>query len=139
MIEPSQSSLLGKLRRVDTHSQETGHLDSETNTCNENTNDTENVNLGKNTKEDCGLFIKTGIKGALWDSGTGCCVNSFDCYNAIPDKYKTELFPNKIKIKAANGSQVDSKGECDITFRIGKKKFTFPFLVSSELTQQIIL
>ena len=65
---------------------------------------------------------------ALWDSGAGQCVLSFDCYNAIPARYKSDLFPSLIKIRAANGTIIDNKGECDITFRIGQTKFTFPFL-----------
>ena len=53
---------------------------------------------------------------------------SFDCYQSIPTKYKTELYPSSIKIKAANGTLITNKGECDLTFVIGDKRFTFPFL-----------
>ena len=42
-------------------------------------------------------------------------------------------------IKAANGSAIENKGECDITFKIGPASFTFTFLVSNELTQDAIL
>ena len=57
----------------------------------------------------------------------------------IPDKYKTDLFPSSIKIKAANGTIIDNSGECDITFRMGTQRFTFPFLCSSQLSQQVII
>ena len=66
-------------------------------------------------------------------------IYTFDCYNAIPAKYKTDLFTSPIKIKAANGTLIENKGECDITFKIGPIKFTFPFLCSAELSQQFIL
>ena len=60
-------------------------------------------------------------------------------YKTIPEKLKTQLFPSKILIKAANGSMIENKGECDITFKIGPVRFTFTFLVSNELTQDVIL
>ena len=69
----------------------------------------------------------------------GKCVISLDAYLNIPNKHKTELFPSPIKIRAANGSDIDNQGECDITFRIGQEKFTLPFLVSKTLTQHIIV
>ena len=34
---------------------------------------------------------------------------------------------------------IENKGECDITFKIGPARFTFTFLVSNELTQDVIL
>ena len=72
-------------------------------------------------------------------SGTGKCVISYDKYRTIPEKLKTQLFPSKILIKSANGSMIENKGECDITFKIGPVTFTFTFLVSNELTQDVIL
>ena len=92
-------------------------------------------------QDECSLFIQTGKRShkALWDSGAGQCVLSFDCYNAIPAKYKTDLFTSPIKIKVANGTLIENKGECDITFKIGPIKFTFPFLCSAQLSQQFIL
>ena len=78
-------------------------------------------------------------KKSLWDSGAGKCVISLDSYLIIPNKYKTELFPSPIKIGAANGSNIDNQGECNITFRSGEEKFTFPFLVSQSVTQYAIL
>ena len=51
---------------------------------------------------------------------------------------KAKLFESHIKIKAANGSSIENSGKCDITFKIGNE-FTFSFLVSSTLTQEVIL
>ena len=76
---------------------------------------------------------------ALWDSGAGKCVISSDCYKSILTKYKTELYPSSIKIKAANGPFITNKAECDLTFVIGDERFTFTFLWSDQLSQQIIL
>ena len=63
----------------------------------------------------------------------------FHCYQSIPTKYKTETYPSSIKIEAANGIFITNKGECDLTFVIGNERFTFPFLCSDQLSQQIIL
>ena len=49
------------------------------------------------------------------------------------------LFTSPIKIRAANGTLIENKGECDISFKIGPIKFTFPFLCSAQLSQQFIL
>ena len=83
--------------------------------------ETDLVHLGRRPQDECSLFIQTGKRShkALWDSGAGQCVLSFDCYNAIPAKYKTDLFTSPIKIRAANGTLIENKGECDITFKIG--------------------
>ena len=91
------------------------------------------------TKGDCSILIKTGERNykTLWDSGAGKCVISYDKYKTIPEKRKTQLFPSKILIKAENGSMIENKGECDITFKIGPVRFTFTFLVSNELTQEL--
>ena len=87
------------------------------------------------------IIIKIGDRDyrTLWDSGAGKCVISLEKYKKIPSKFKTELFKSHIKIKAANGSSFENSGECDITFKIGNEEFTFPFLVSSTLTQVVIL
>ena len=85
------------------------------------------------------VLIGNRHKKALWDSCAGKCVISFDCYQSIPIKYKTEVYPSIIKIKAANGTVITNKGECDLTFVIGDEKFTFPFLCSDQLSQPIIL
>ena len=112
------------------------------NPTNSNTLDeTEIVHLGKSFQNECSLFIQTGKKShkTLWDSGACKCVISLESYKTIPDKYKTELFPSNIKIKAANGSIIHNNGECDITFRMGSEKFTFPFLCSDQLSQSVIV
>ena len=103
--------------------------------------ETDLVHLGRRPQDECSLFIQTGKRShkALWNSGAGQCVLSFDCYNAIPAKYKSDLFTSPIKIKAANGTLIENKGECDITFKIGSIKFTFPFLCSAQFSQQFIL
>ena len=87
------------------------------------------------------MLILIGNKNhrTLWDSGACKSVISFDCYQSIPIKYKTELYPSRIKIKAANGTFITNKGECALTFVIGDERLTFPFLCSDQLSQQIIL
>ena len=105
------------------------------------TDKTEIVHLGKSSQNECSLFIQTGKKAhkALWDSGACKCVLSLASYEMIPEKYKTELFASSIKIKEANGTLIKNNGECDITFRKGTEKFTFPFLCSDQLSQQVII
>ena len=49
------------------------------------------------------------------------------------------MFPSPIKIRAANGTFIPNKGECDISFTIGSEKFTFQFLCSDQLSQDIIV
>ena len=102
--------------------------------------DTEIVHLHRKSADECALMVFMGNRHhkALWDSGAGKCVMSFDCYQSIPTKYKTELYPSRIKIKAANSTFITNKGECDLTFVIGDERFTFPFLCSDQLSQQII-
>ena len=75
----------------------------------------------------------------LWDSDAGRCVTSYDCYNSLHPKYKTELFPSNVRIRAANGMFIANKEECDITLKINIVRFTFPFLCSDQLSQQMIL
>ena len=103
--------------------------------------DTEIVRLHRKSADECALMVLLGNRHskALWDSGAGKCVMSFNCYQSIPTKYKPELYPRRIKIKAANGMFITNKGECDLTFVIGDERFTFPFLCSDQLYQQIIL
>ena len=73
------------------------------------------------------------------NEGAGRCITSYDCYNSLHPKYKTELFPSSVKIRAANDTFTSNRGECDVTFRINKERFTFPFLCSDQLSQQMIL
>ena len=56
-----------------------------------------------------------------------------------PHKIQNELYPSSIKVRAANNTFITNKGECDLTFVIGDERFTFPFLCSDQLSQQIIL
>ena len=76
---------------------------------------------------------------ALWDSGAAKHVLSLDCYQSISPKFKTELYESSIKIRAANGSFIKNRGECDLTFKINNEQFTFPFLCLNQLSQQLIL
>ena len=75
----------------------------------------------------------------LWDSGADRCIISYGCYNSLHPKYKRELFPNSVRIRATNGTFIANKGECDITLKINNERFTFPFLCSDQLSQQMIL
>ena len=102
--------------------------------------DTEIVHLHSKSADECSLMVLVGNRHhkALWDLGAGKCVISFDCYQSIPTKYKTELYPSNIKIKAVNGTFITNMGQCDVTFVIGDERFTFPFLCSNQLSQQII-
>ena len=82
--------------------------------------------------------MKRSLK-ALLDSGAGRCVLSYECYNSLHPKYKTELFPSSIRIRVANGMFIPNKGECDVTFKINEERFRFPFLCLDKLSQQMIL
>ena len=97
--------------------------------------DTEIVHLHRKFADECVLMVLLGNRHqkALWDSGAGKYVISFDCYQSIPKKQETELYPSSIKIKAANGTFITNKGECDLTFVIGDERFTFPFFCSDQL------
>ena len=93
--------------------------------------DVEIVHLGKKSQNECAVITKIGNREqrTLWDSGAGRCVISYECYKSLHPKYKTELFPSTIRIKAANSTFIQNKGECDITFELGGVEFTFPFLL----------
>ena len=103
--------------------------------------DTEIIHLHRKSAHECALMVLLGnrLHKALWESAAGRCVISFDCYQSIPTKYKTELYPSSIKINVTNGTFITNKGQCDLTFVIGDERFTFPFLCSDQLSQQIIL
>ena len=49
------------------------------------------------------------------------------------------LFPSSVRIRATNGTFIANKGECDITLTISDERFTFPFLCSDQLSQQMLL
>ena len=97
--------------------------------------------LGENLKMNVLLWPQLGNRSykALWDSGAAKCVLSLDCYQSISPKFKTELYESSITIRAANGSFIKNRGECDLTFKINNEQFTFPFLCSDQLSQQLIL
>ena len=76
---------------------------------------------------------------ALWDSDAGRCIISYYCYDSLPLRYRTEIFPSNVKIRVANGIFIANKGECNITPKINDKRFTFPFLWSDQFSQQMIL
>ena len=103
--------------------------------------ETDIVYLHRKSTDECGLIVLLGNRHhkGMWDSGAHKCVMSFNCYQSIPAKYKTELYPSRIKIKVANGTFITNKGECDLTFVIGDERFTLLFLCSHQLSQQIIL
>ena len=44
----------------------------------------------------------------------------------------------KAASKAANGSFIKNRGECDLTFKINNEQFNFPFLCSKQLSQLIL-
>ena len=103
--------------------------------------DTEIVHIGRKSQNECTVMVNAG-KGsfkALWDSGAGRCVISHECYNKISPKFKSDLFTSDIRLKAANGTFIRNKGECEISFKIGQETFRFLFLCSDQLSQELIL
>ena len=103
--------------------------------------ETENVHIGSKSHNECAVITMIGARSqkALWDSCVGRCVISYDCYNSLHPKYKTELFLSSVRIRAINGTFIANKGECDITLKINNERFTFPFLCLDQLSQQLIL
>ena len=103
--------------------------------------ETEIVHIGRKSQNKCPVITMTGARSqkALWYSGAGRYIISYDCYNSLHHKYKTKLFPSSVRIRAANGTFIANKGECDITLKINNRKFTFHFLCLDQLSQQMIL
>ena len=99
------------------------------------------VHFGRKSQNKCAIITVIGDRSqkALWDSGAGRCIISYDCYNSLHPKYKTGLFPSSVKLRVANGSCITNKGECDVTFKTNKERFTFPFLCLGQLSQQVLL
>ena len=99
------------------------------------------VHVGRKSHNECAVITIIGARSqkALWDSGAGRYIISYDCYNSLCPKYKTELFPSSVRIRATNGTFIAKEGECDITLKINNERFTFPFLCSDQLSQQMIL
>ena len=98
------------------------------------------MHFGRKSQNDCAVITMIGARNhkALWDSGAGRHIISYDCYNRLHPKYKTELFPSSVRIKTTNGTFIAKKGECDITFKINNERFTFPFICLDRLSQQMI-
>ena len=98
------------------------------------------VHIGRKSQNKCAIITVIGDRSqkALWHSSAGRYIISYDCYNSLHPKYKTELFPSSVKIRAANGMFILNK-ECDVTFKINKERFTFPFICSDQLSQQMTL
>ena len=116
------------------------HSSSHVNTPDMNS-ETEIVHIGRKSQNKCALITMIGARSqkAVWDSGAGRCIISYDCYNSLHPKYKTELFPSSVKIRAVNGTFIPNRGECEVTFKINKERFIFPFLCLDQLSQQMIL
>ena len=121
------------------HEKNIRHSSSLVNTSNIGS-ETEIVHIGRKSQNKCPVITMIGARSqkALWDSGTGRCIISYDCYNSLHPKYKMELFLSSVRIRATNGTFVAVKEECDITLKINNEKLTFPFLCSDQLSQQMI-
>ena len=102
---------------------------------------TEFVHIGRKSQNECAVMVNASKRSfkALWDSGTGRCVISYEDYNKISSKFKSHLFTSDIRLKTANGTFIRNKGECEISFQIGQERFRFPFLCSDQLSQELIL
>ena len=92
--------------------------------------ETEIVHIGRKSHDSCTVIKMIGNRSqkALWDSGAGRCMISYGCYNSLHPKYRTELFPSSVRIRATNRTFIANKGECDITHKINDERFTFSFL-----------
>ena len=103
--------------------------------------ETEIVHIGRRFQNKCAIMTVIGDRSqkALWYSGAGRCIISYDCYTSLHPKYKMELFPSSVKIGAGNGTFIPNRGDCDVTFKISKERFKFPFLCLDQLSQQMIL
>ena len=99
--------------------------------------ETEIVHIGRRSQNEYAVITVIGARNqkALWDSGAGRCIISYDCYNRLHPKYKTELFLSSVRIRTNNGAFISNRGECDVTFKINKERFTFPFLCLDQLSQ----
>ena len=64
------------------------------------------VHVNRKSGDECTLMLLIGNRHhkALWDTGAGKCVMSYECYQSIPQKYKTELSDSRIRIKASDGA-----------------------------------
>ena len=116
------------------------HQSSHVNTSNIGS-ETEIVHIGRKPQNECTVITMIGARSqkALWDSNVGRCVISYECYNSLHPKYKMELFPICVRIRATNGTFIANKGDCDITLRINNERFIFPFIYLDQLSQQMII
>ena len=57
------------------------------------------VHIGRKLANDCAINVSIGNRDqrALWDSGAGRCIVSYECYKRIHPKYKTELKTGKME------------------------------------------
>ena len=103
--------------------------------------DTQIVHIERKSQDECAVMVNAGKRSfkALWHSGAGRCVISYECYNKISPKFKSDLFTSDIRLKAANGTFIRNKGECDISFKIGQERVQLLFLCSDQLSQELIL
>ena len=85
--------------------------------------ETEIVHISRKSQNNCTVITTIGARShkALRDSGAGRCIISYDCYNSLHPKYKTELFPSSVRIRAGNGIFIANKGKCDITLKINNE------------------
>ena len=104
------------------HEEDIRHSASHVNTPNMSS-ETEIVHIGRMSQNECAVMTMIGARSqkALWDSGAGRCIISYDCYNCLHPKYKMDLFPNSVKIRATNGMFIANKGESDITLKINNE------------------
>ena len=73
--------------------------------------ETEIVHIGRKSENECAVITMIGARSqkVLWESGAGRCVTSYDYYNSLHTKYKTELFPSSLRFRAANGTFIVNK------------------------------
>ena len=130
--EPNMSSYKNRKTHVCDNSSVHNFIDNNVNT----QTDMEIVHIGRKSQNECAVMVNAGKRSfkALWDSGAGRCVISYECYNKISPKFKSDLFTSDIRLKAANGTFITNKGGCEISFRIGQERFRFPFLCSDQLS-----
>ena len=69
------------------------------------------VHIGRKSHNECAVITMIGNRSqkALWDSGAGRCIISYDCYNSHHPRYRTELFPSNVRISAANGTFIANR------------------------------
>ena len=82
--------------------------------------ETEIVHISRKYQNKCAMITMIGARSqkTLWYSGAGRCIISYDCYNSLHPKYKAELFPSSLKIRAANGTFIPNRGESDVILKI---------------------